>query len=132
VKSIFAGSIFKVWTKRSGKYKISCRISQCSGRNICVFRALKFRIGEFRRSDSAVYVRLPGHAEISSGNERGEGSEGQERGTLCWAPGRPATSKRSRYFPSELLSARRAPPNNSMGEKSVRINGNFPFKMRNG
>lgn len=53
-------------------------------------------------------------------------------GTLCQAPGRPATSKRSRYFPSELLSARRAPSNNSVGEKPARINGNFPFKMRNG
>lgn len=74
-----------------------------------------------------------GHAEISSGNERGEGSERKRRtGTLCRAPGRPATSKRSRYFPSELLSARRAPPNNSVGEKPARINGNFPFKMRNG
>jgi len=44
-----------------------------------VFRALKFRIGEFRRSDSAVCAQLPEHAEISSGNERGEESEGQER-----------------------------------------------------
>lgn len=47
--------------------------------SVYVFRALKFKFGEFRRSDSAVCTRLPGHAEISSGNERGEGSEGQER-----------------------------------------------------
>lgn len=67
----------------------------------------RIRMIRFRRCA----LRLPEHAEISSGNERSE-----QRGTLRRVPGRPATSKRSRYFPSELLSARRAAPNNSVEE----------------
>lgn len=96
------------------------------------FYSLKFKIGEFRRSDSVLCVHSAFRTRRNFQRKWERRRKTKERReTLRQAPGRPATSKRSRYFPSELLSARRAPSNNSAGEKPARINGNFPFKMRN-
>lgn len=115
------------WTKRSGRRRISCRILY--GGHMCISRA---EIQD--RRIPTIRFRCMRSASRACRNFQRKWKRRRKRrtGTLCWAPGRPATSKRSRYFPSELLSARRAPPNNSVGEKPARINGNFPFKMRNG
>jgi len=96
------------------------------------------RVYEFRDRRIPIWpmrAGLPEHAEISSGNERGggDGRRGREEEEKCSAelPGDLPRAKGhvifhlSCYPRGELL---RIIP----WKKPARINGNFPFKMRNG